>query len=109
MSASDHLSIQFVHHENYGDHSVHAMHGDKRVGELGWRSKDAKVPLPTGYMQRAGEIAYVDVEEPYRKRGIATGMLNYAATVEPRLHHGKGVSDGGRGLIKSMPHLGPGR
>lgn len=110
MSASDNLhGIQFEHHKN----AVKAYDNDKRVGELVWREHEG-APLGSwtsnpGYRPQPGEIWGVDVHPDYQRRGIASEMLHRAAQVEPRLHHGQGVSDEGRAFIAKHPQFGPGR
>ena len=114
MSAQDSLGIQF-HAKVTADTGVlNAMHGGQRVGQIVWRAKDAPIPLgpltlSPGYTPRAGEIFGIDVHENYRRQGIATELLHRAAQIEPRLHHGQGVSPAGVAFIAKHPEYGPGR
>ena len=70
MAANDHLSPQFNYPfiddvEPEGEHAIRASIKDKDIGSLIWHAK-------------SGEITHLHVDQPFRRRGVATGMWNAA-------------------------------
>jgi GNAT superfamily N-acetyltransferase len=52
------------------------------------------------------EISYVNVNENYRRRGIATALMDKAREKEPALQHSRNMTDDGRSFASSDPTLG---
>ena len=78
MAAKDNLhGVQFRFHKGNPKspigretrHKVSAEMGDEEIGRLEWYSRGNMV------------ISDIFVEEPYRRRGVATGMWNHAHEV----------------------------
>jgi GNAT superfamily N-acetyltransferase len=105
MSADEHLSpVQFSHHPggafpgepNYPH--VAASVGGKRVGELVWA---------TGYHHPFdninGQIQDVQVDPEHRRKGIATGMLQYARGIDSSVKHSPDQTEDGQEWAESRP------
>lgn len=63
-----------------GSHRIHAMYGDKVVGQMAWGPK---------------EIHGIDVADEHQRRGLATAMWNYGQEMRPRPKHSADRTDQG--------------
>lgn len=89
MPAPDTLSgVQFAYMKTAQHHVVQAKHGDDIIGELHWHHTKI-TPEPLSQRPLPGVIADVGVDAEHRRKGVATGMWNYANSldVEPKPMH----------------------
>lgn len=85
-----------------GNNGVEAWLNDRTlIGILDWEKSD----YDGARLHRAGEISHVQVEDRYRRRGIATRMFELAKQVEPRVHHSTTLTEDGEAWSKTVAGL----
>jgi ribosomal protein S18 acetylase RimI-like enzyme len=70
MAASDHLGVQFEHRQmNEWSGSVHAVRGDRTIGQLDW-SRAKHDPPGTVF------VDMISVSPEHRRQGIGSALMN---------------------------------
>jgi hypothetical protein len=101
MSARKVLNnVQFAHDDSDPDlHEVTAHHGGQEIGRMLWLKSEVKHEPLTGNPIH-GMITTVDVDPGYQRRGVGTGMWNYAhheSGLEPKPAHSISRTPAGKG------------
>jgi GNAT superfamily N-acetyltransferase len=92
-------NLQFEHAEYEGSHIVVAKTGPRQVGQMTWRGSTS----PAAQALEPGEIQRIDVDKKYRRKGVASGMLEHARTVDPGVKHSNHLSGPGKKWSEARP------
>ena len=90
-------NIEFRHEPKEGgggkvkafDTNERWMDDHRQVGYLGWNPE--------------GRIGWVSVDPDYHRKGVASGMLEHARSVDPNVHHSDALLDEGQAWSKAVP------
>lgn len=78
-----------------GNSVAYATADGRQIGYMRWK---------TGMSDGSnGEIAIVYVDPAWRRKGVATQMLNTAREKDPQIHHSESLSISGRAFAKARP------
>lgn len=104
MAASDHLGLQFEHHELGNEHAIRAIHPEHGVvGSMYWYKTAGQ---KWGHTTHAGEISEIRVHPDFQRQGIGTEMYHRAHDYDPKPLHASDKTPAGASWARKVG--GPG-